>query len=85
MERARYNTGLFPLPDNVLPVQLLGGTSEGPGVCHVRAQLPKSKATTRSQETPHLQTAAKSSLPIFIQTIRTRFANCVKSIWKYIC
>ena len=27
MERARYNTGLFPLPDNVLPVQLFGGTS----------------------------------------------------------
>ena len=28
MGRARYNTGLFPLPDNVLPVQLLGGTSK---------------------------------------------------------
>ena len=27
MGRARYNTGLFPLPDNVLPVQLFGGTS----------------------------------------------------------
>ena len=43
MGRARYNTGLFPLPDNVLPVQLFGGTSEGMGVCHACAQPPKIK------------------------------------------
>ena len=37
MGRARYNTGLFPLPDNVLPVQLFGGTSLSrgdKGVCY---------------------------------------------------
>ena len=43
MGRARYNTGLFPLPDNVLPVQLFGGTSEGLGVCHAQAQPPQTK------------------------------------------
>ena len=52
MGRARYNTGLFPLPDNVLPVQLFGGTSEGPGVCNARALPPKTNVTTQSQEIP---------------------------------
>ena len=35
MGRARYNTGLFPLPDNVLPVQLFGGTSLSRGEIEV--------------------------------------------------
>ena len=43
MGRARYNTGLFPLPDNVLPVQLFGGTSLVAGVCDAQAQLPEIK------------------------------------------
>lgn len=44
MGRARYNTGLFPLPDNVLPVQLFGGTSEASGVCDACAKPPKIKS-----------------------------------------
>ena len=36
---------------------------EGPGVCDVCAQLPKSKTTTRNQEIPPLQTAAKYLCP----------------------
>ena len=40
-------------------VQLLGGTSEGPGVCDARAQPPKSKTTTQRQEIPPRQAAAK--------------------------
>ena len=64
MERARYNTGLFPLPDNVLPVQLLGGTSEGWECVTPVHSLLKTKAVTRSQETPHLQTVAKNTPPL---------------------
>ena len=44
MGRARYNTGLFPLPDNVLPVQLFGGTSEGSGVCDAQALPPETQS-----------------------------------------
>ena len=36
---------------------------EGSGVCDVRAQLPKPKATTQSQEIPPRQTAVKTPHP----------------------
>ena len=62
MGRARYNTGLFPLPDNVLPVQLFGGTSERQGVCDVCAQPPKIKATTQSRQIPPHYTKHKKYL-----------------------
>ena len=64
MGRARYNTGLFPLPDNVLPVQLFGGTSEWSGVCDAQALPPETQSGhPKPKKCLPTKQQQKSSLP----------------------
>ena len=76
MGRARYNTGLFPLPDNVLPVQLFGGTSEGPGVCNARALPPENQ---RNHPKPRNTTSLNSSKIITTHYTLAKTKNNLKT------
>ena len=74
MGRARYNTGLFPLPDNVLPVQLFGGTSEG-GVSR--------PSIATSNQNNHLKPTDTSSSIRYIHSSGHNLYQQVTDIYHY--